>query len=259
MKNKSWIIIVIMGIALTISTAYSIKVSKGAKSTGESTVTTTSIIEMTATTVTIKNTLTGVGTIEYKEKSMLNENINDENKNTIANEAENSDDNNSEKLDITETEKTYQIELAIEDKDLNKVKIGQDVEIAVKNDEKVMNYLGNVTKINKNANKSTINVEIANPNELIQENMTATCTVIIEKAENVVGLPVDAIQTNETNEKYVDVVQQDGNTTQVLITTGISDEYYVEITQGLRVGDRVQIVKSSTTVVNKNENKTSEK
>ena len=50
MKNKSWIIIVIMGIALTISIGYSIVLSNK-KAEKESTVTTTSIIEMTATTV----------------------------------------------------------------------------------------------------------------------------------------------------------------------------------------------------------------
>ena len=64
MKNKSWIIILIMGIALTISLGYSIFVSKKANDV-QSTVTTTSIIEMTATTATIKNTLTGTGEIEY--------------------------------------------------------------------------------------------------------------------------------------------------------------------------------------------------
>ena len=40
-------------------------VSQRTSNKGESTVTTTSIIEMTATTVTIKNTLTGSGNVEY--------------------------------------------------------------------------------------------------------------------------------------------------------------------------------------------------
>ena len=72
MKDKSWIIILIMGIALAISLGYSIIVSQKTKNVGESTVTTTSIIEMKASTVTIKNTLTGVGNIEYKAKENLN-------------------------------------------------------------------------------------------------------------------------------------------------------------------------------------------
>ena len=67
-NNKSWIIILIMGIALAISLGYSIVVSQKTKNAGESTVTTTSIIEMKASTVTIKNTLTGTGNVEYKEK-----------------------------------------------------------------------------------------------------------------------------------------------------------------------------------------------
>ena len=86
--------------------------------------------------------------------------------------------------------------------------------------------------------------------------MQVNCTVIIEKAENVVGLPVEAVQKDEEGKEYVDVVQDDGTAKQVYIKTGISDDYYVEITYGLNVGDSVQIVKSTTTVVNKNnENK----
>ncbi len=244
MKDKSWIIILIMGIALAISLGYSIIVSQKTKNVGESTVTTTSIIEMKASTVTIKNTLTGVGNIEYKAK----ENLTD----TDSVNQENEVQNNNEDI-----EKTYQITLSIEDKNLEKANVNQDVEISIKKDEETLNYVGKVTKINKDINnKSTLNVEITNPDERIEENMQANCTVIIEKAENVVGLPVEAVQKDEEGKEYVDVVQDDGTAKQVYIKTGISDDYYVEITYGLNVGDSVQIVKSTTTVVNKNnENK----
>ncbi len=253
MNNKSWIIILIMGIALSISIGYSIVVSQRNKE-GESTVTTTSIIEMTATTVTIKNTLAGTGIIEYKEKeipSALNENLE---VNTAGNEVW------PENVNKEDIKKIYQIKLSIEDKDLSKVKEGQDVEISIKKEEEFLAYQGKVIKINKDIinNKSTINVEILNIDDKIQENMQATCKVIIEKAENVVALPVEAIQKNENNEEIVDVVQPDGTTKECKIKTGLSDDYYVEITEGLKVGDRVQIVKSSTTVVEKT-NKTSEK
>ena len=249
MKDKSWIIILIMGIALAISLGYSIVVSQKTKNIGESTVTTTSIIEMKASTVTIKNTLIGTGNIEYKEK---------DNSTNIENQ-ENSDvqENINETENNENVEKTYQITLSIEDKNLEKAKENQDVEISIKKDEETLNYVGKVTKINKDINnKSTLNVEITNPDERLEENMQASCTVIIEKAENVVGLPVEAVQKDEEGKEYVDVVQDDGTAKQVYIKTGISDDYYVEITYGLNVGDSVQIVKSTTTVVNKNnENK----
>lgn len=258
MKNKSWIIILIMGIALAISLGYSVVVSQRTADKGESTVTTTSIIEMTATTVTIKNTLTGSGLVEYKEREESTVNESSEENQTQENEEENElqDNNTTEENRI----KTYQITLSIEDKNLEKAKVGQDVEIAIKKDEETLSYLGKVIKINKDTNnKSTLNIEVSNADEKIEEHMTANCTVIIEKAENVVALPIEAIQKNDTNQEFVDVVQADGTTNPVIIKTGISDDYYVEITSGLSVGDRVQIVKSSTTVVNKSDNTTSEK
>ena len=256
MKNKSWIIILIMGIALAISLAYSIWMSQRASNVGESTVTTTSIIEMTATTATIKNTLTGTGNVAYREKEEV------QNQNSTNTQEQ---ENNEGQNDVVEEniEKTYQITLTIEDKDLEKAKIGQEVEISIKKEEESLNYLGEVTNITENTNNhSTLNIEITNPDDKIEENMSATCTVIIEKAENVVALPVEAIQRNDQNEPFVDVVQADGTTKSVVIETGISDDYYVEITSGLSVGDRVQIVKSTTTVVNENErnkNMTSER
>lgn len=141
MKDKSWIIILIMGIALAISLGYSIVVSQKTKNIGESTVTTTSIIEMKASTVTIKNTLTGTGNIEYKEK---------DNSTNIENQ-ENSDvqENINETENNENVEKTYQITLSIEDKNLEKAKENQDVEISIKKDEETLNYVGKVTKINK--------------------------------------------------------------------------------------------------------------
>lgn len=244
MKNKSWIIIVIMGIALTISIGYSIVLSNK-KAEKESTVTTTSIIEMTATTATIKNTLKGTGTVEYKEiKKESVENNTVDSEETKANEEE----------QTIEVIKQYNVKLSVEDKDFSKVKENQTVEVSVKNEEKNLNYTGKVKQINKDPlAKSTIDIEITNPDENLQADMQAVCTIIIEKAENVVALPIEAIQKDEENKTYVNLVQGDTETEKAYIKTGISDEYYVEIEEGLSVGDRVQIIKSSTTVVNDNE------
>ena len=244
MKNKSWIIIVIMGIALTISIGYSVVLSNK-KAEKESTVTTTSIIEMTATTATIKNTLKGTGTVEYKE--LQKENV--ENNNVTL---EDSGTNKEEQP--VEVIKQYIVKLSVEDKDFSKVKENQTVEVSVKNEEKNLNYMGKVKQINKDPlAKSTIDIEITNPDENLQADMQAVCTIIIEKAENVVALPIEAIQKDEENKTYVNLVQDGTETEKAYIKTGISDEYYVEIEEGLSVGDRVQIIKSSTTVVNDNE------
>ena len=256
MKDKSWIIIVIMGIALTISIGYSI-VLKQKNEEKESTVTTTSIIEMTATTATIKNTLKGTGVVEYKEE---NKGENTDN-NTITTENQNTEQTveNKENEQPTESIKTYNVKLSVEDKDFSKVKEEQSVEVAVKKDDKNINYMGKVKKINKDPlAKSTIDIQITNPDENLQADMQAVCTIIVEKAENVVALPIEAIQKDEENKTYVNLVQEGVDTEKCYIKTGISDEYYVEIKEGLHVGDRVQIIKSSTTVVENGNNMTGE-
>lgn len=141
MKDKSWIIILIMGIALAISLGYSIVVSQKTKNIGESTVTTTSIIEMKASTVTIKNTLTGTGNVEYKEKESSSDTNSENEENVNTQENVNESENNSENI-----EKTYQITLSIEDKNLEKAKVNQEVEISIKKDEEALNYIGKVDR-----------------------------------------------------------------------------------------------------------------
>ena len=244
MKDKSWIIILIMGIALTISLGYSIFVSKKAND-AQSTVTTTSIIEMTATTATIKNTLTGTGKIEYKEL----ENIEQENLNMVNNQ-----ESNEYQENIKEENKVYQVNLSINDKDLDKVKEGQRGEISIKVENQFLNYIGKVSRIDKKLNnQSIITVVIENGNDSIQ-NQEAVCTVIIEEAVNVVALPIEAIQ-KDGERNYVQKVKDDGTAEEVTINVGISDDYYVEITEGLKVGDRVQIIKSTTTVTSDSKEK----
>ena len=123
----------------------------------------------------------------------------------------------------------------------------QRVEIVIKNESQPLNYIGKVSRIDKKLNnQSTITVVIENGNDFIQ-NQEAFCTVIIEEAINVVALPTEAIQ-KDGKRSYVQKVKDDGTAEEVTINVGISDDYYVEITEGLKVGDRVQIVKSTTTV-----------
>ena len=140
MKDKSWIIILIMGIALAISLGYSIVVSQKTKNIGESTVTTTSIIEMKASTVTIKNTLTGTGNIEYKEK---------DNSTNIENQ-----ENSDVQENINETENNENVEVDLLVKDGDQVKKGQlmgtvkgDIRILLVGERTGLNYLQRMSGI----------------------------------------------------------------------------------------------------------------
>ncbi|MCI0527309.1 MAG: efflux RND transporter periplasmic adaptor subunit, partial [Nitrospira sp.] len=79
--------------------------------------------------------------------------------------------------------------------------------------------------------------EVANPDRKLKPEMFATLTVVVEKSGEVLAVPKDSVLT-EGVESYVFV--KNGTTfVKQSIVTGISDDQYVEIKDGLFPGDEV--------------------
>ena len=66
------------------------------------------------------------------------------------------------------------------------------------------------------------------------------------KAENIVAVPIEAVQT-ANNQSYVVVVNSDGTTENVNVETGISNEAYTEIKSGLTGNETVQMKETEET------------
>ena len=276
MKDKTWIIVsIIMGLALIISIGYSLELRKKVNDKAE-VIVSRSIVQITASNVSIKNFLTIKGTVEKKES----QNPIDEENNELKNiSQENISEENNIQENITDSNKneeekaSYNIILNLNEESLNKIRIGQEAEIKIKNEEKTYKYKGEIAKIGQNetTNKKIAVVEFEF-DENVKENMEAECTIVIEEAKNVIAIPLAAVRvrrnennmqntfnhqsqnnlTNEQNsentteniskeEKYVIVVNDDGTTSEVEVETGISDDSYVEIVSGLSEGQKVQI------------------
>lgn len=161
-------------------------------------------------------------------------------------------------ISISSLEDLY-IEINISEEQLNKVAVGQEVQITSNYDE-IQNYTGTISKINSIGTYSAGGtyfgaiVNIKNDGTL-KLGMSATSTVVIEKNENIPCLPIEAIFT-ENQEKYVNLVQSNGETKKTKIKTGIADSNYVQILSGVSLGDTVkyetQTVKKVTTTEQKN-------
>jgi multidrug efflux pump subunit AcrA (membrane-fusion protein) len=67
----------------------------------------------------------------------------------------------------------------------------------------------------------------------------------LEKAENVIAVPKEAIQT-ANGSSYVVVVNDDGSTENVIVATGISNDAYTEIKSGLNGNETVQYTVTSS-------------
>jgi len=76
--------------------------------------------------------------------------------------------------------------------------------------------------------------------------MTASSTVILDKAQNVLAIPKEAIQT-ANDSQYVVILKNDGSTENITIEVGLSNDAYTEVVSGLALGDIVRYTSSDTT------------
>ena len=238
-ENKTWIIVAIMGLALTISIIYSIILNHKINNIEpEKIVTSTSIVQAKVTRVSIENTLTGNGKIIKDESNNVSDII-DEQGNVVG------------KLT---NEKEAKINLTVEKNDKEKLKESLDIIINEKDSDK--KYNGVISKVEE-ISENTFNITVTFEEDMLLENDTVVqCKVTLEKADDVIAVPVEAVQTNGQSQKYVTVINEDGTTIETIVETGISDPFYIEITKGLNGGEKIQLTTSTTVTTNKDENQT---
>jgi HlyD family secretion protein len=83
----------------------------------------------------------------------------------------------------------------------------------------------------------------------LREGMTVTVSIIVEQRNDVLLVPNGAI-TTQGGQSYVQVMLADGTIEERVVTTGISDWQYTEVTEGLSEGEQVivqQTTSSATT------------
>ena len=132
------------------------------------------------------------------------------------------------------------VDVTLSKYDYNTVKEGQSVEITLGDNT----YQGTVTKMSHIAVQNekgtpviSATVSIDNPDEDIFLGVDAKVKIYAASAKNVVTLPVEVV--NIGKEGSFCYVIEDGLVTKRNITTGISSEDYVEITDGIKEGEEV--------------------
>lgn len=141
------------------------------------------------------------------------------------------------------------MKLQIAEDELSKVYVGQEANIQASVYEDTI-YTGYVTNISSTATYSsngstfTATVEFQNDGKILV-GMSGTCSIILEKAENAIVVPVEAV-TTQNNQSYVTVVNEDGSTTKKSVETGISNNAYTEIKSGLFGTETVQVIQEES-------------
>lgn len=133
----------------------------------------------------------------------------------------------------------------IDESDINKVKEGSSVTITLNYDE-TKTYEGTLSNINYIGSYSSSGTsytgEVTFKNDgNVKLGMSGTASIEIEKAENVIAVPIEAIQSRGS-EKYVLVVGSNNETSEAIVETGISNSAYVEIKSGLNGDETIRMI-----------------
>lgn len=139
-----------------------------------------------------------------------------------------------------ESNQQVKVDISITKYDLAKIAVGQKADITIA-DQK---YEGEVTKINKVAANNSqgspvvgVEVHINNPDSGIYLGVEAQVVIHTNSAQDVITLPVEIVNTDR-NGDFCYVVEN-GVVTMRRITTGISSDTDVEVTDGLKEGELV--------------------
>lgn len=135
--------------------------------------------------------------------------------------------------------------ISVDELDINKIKLNQTADITVGAIEGVT-YQGTVTNIaavGQNQNGvANFNVEITlNKNDNLKPGMSAEAIILIESKADALYLPIEAVQT-ANGKKYVELLDENGSTTQTEVTTGLINTSNVEILTGISEGNIVRYV-----------------
>ncbi|MDD3839321.1 MAG: HlyD family efflux transporter periplasmic adaptor subunit [Clostridia bacterium] len=167
---------------------------------------------------------------------------------------------NSEILSIY-TDSADTLTVSIDELDIQNIEEGQSAKVTIdaiedKTYDATVESISQVGEVNSGVTTYDVKLKVEG-DEKLKIGMNATAEIIIEERTDILLLPLEAIQSTQ-GEQYVwlytgtlpkDPGEDPGERT--VVSTGLSDDNYVEITDGLDTDDKVVIVRTKTTNTNR--------
>lgn len=168
-----------------------------------------------------------------------------------------------------------QIMAKIDETDIGQIQVGQDATFTV-DTYTGQTFTAHVSKISQTDTSNTWNttgtssttssssssasviyyyvtLDVDDPDDVLKLGMTARVEINTSEKENALVVPIAALKTNDKG-SYVLRVNNNGQTEQVNVTTGIYSDEYVEILSGLDEGDKVSITYNASKSSSKSNN-----
>lgn len=144
--------------------------------------------------------------------------------------------------------KHLQLVLPIDELDILKVHSGQTVNVqlnAMPNQEVhgKVSAIADLGKVQNGVSTFDVTVDLQ-PSPQIKPGMTGQGDILAASKKNILRVPIAAVQMKK-GIPYVMVYQSGGKNTLAKITTGIHNDTFVEVTSGLKKGDKIIIPKKN--------------
>jgi HlyD family secretion protein len=144
--------------------------------------------------------------------------------------------------------------------DIANVKVGQEANITfdalddftVKGEVYEVDTIGTA---NQGVVSYGVKIYFNTDNESVKPGMSISASLIIQSVSDVLVIPISAVKVMD-EKSFVSVMNDDGTIERKIIEIGITDDYLIEVKNGLEIGDKIV---TSTVVKNVAEKDTNEK
>ena len=137
---------------------------------------------------------------------------------------------------------TVVVEVNIVENIVNKIKVGDEYPVYIESVKKEP-FLGKVISISPNVDPMTqsysTRIEVPNEDGAIKGGMSAKVEIAVEAKENILAVPVECV-VSEGGKSYIYVVEED-RAVKKEVTTGISNEEFIEISGDIKEGSQVVV------------------
>jgi HlyD family secretion protein len=114
-------------------------------------------------------------------------------------------------------------------------------------------FRGNVISVSPSGTLSQgvvtypVSINIDTRNQVLPAGLTASATITIDEKNNVLVVPLRAVR-RVGRDQVVDLVGAEGKSTQQAVKTGVQNDQFVEITDGLTEGQQIMVQGTTTRV-----------
>lgn len=144
---------------------------------------------------------------------------------------------------------SLQVDIKVDEYDIAAAEVSKDANIyvnALKRDIK-----GKVTNVSRKAvtNQGVTYFEAAvsvEPDQDLKLGLSADVTMLNKSVASVMSISMSALNFDKENKTFVYLKDKNGKETQKYVTVGVNDGNYVEIVEGLSLGDKLSIHNSNS-------------